>query len=119
MKRYLILAVVLIAVSINLSGLTGFSDSEVDVGLNNAHLPIDIPQVTIEIVNVDGNDYVRLSWETVESAVSYKIFATEESFLPVGDWGEPLDIITETTYNTPVDDNIRYFYYIIASTEEE
>lgn len=75
---------------------------------------IDPPVVSIEITEIDGTDRVRISWEAVENAQSYKIYAVDA--LTDEDWGDPIAVTDRTEYITTV--NSSQFFYVVASADE-
>jgi hypothetical protein len=77
---------------------------------------LDTPQVKIAVVEHLGVMKAKLTWEAVEDANSYKIFAAD---MPnVANWGEPVDVIEETQYYYPIGENLNKFFKVIASTHD-
>ncbi len=68
---------------------------------------IEAPQVTIEIVD----DQIRLSWEDLGYASSYRILAADDPFAPLDRW-EEIDTVTEAEYTEDVGE--KRFYRVIA-----
>ncbi len=75
---------------------------------------LDAPIVIIDITEYEGDNVVRLRWEAVDDARSYKIYAAED--LTSEDWGDPIAVTDQTEHLTELDET--KFYYVIASAEE-
>jgi len=78
------------------------------------------PQISIEIVNIDGLQRVHLSWEPVEGAECYNIYSTENPF--VEDWGDMIATVGEevteyVTEESVVDIGSPFYFQITASAE--
>ncbi len=76
---------------------------------------LQAPQVSSQIVIVDNTEYIRLSWEAVEAATSYKVFASDDPY--ADHWGEPIAVVTETYFAEPVTAGEKKFYYVVAAVE--
>ena len=77
------------------------------------------PQVSVDLMVLDGVEHIKLSWEAIEGAESYNIYASTDPYLE--DWGEPLATIGEgvTEYITEsVDDLGRAYYFYVTSYAE-
>jgi len=70
---------------------------------------LDSPVVTIAI----ANETVYLSWQPVENANSYLIYAREDQ--SDNDWGEPVERVSIPEYSEPVTG--KRFFKVTASTE--
>lgn len=77
---------------------------------------IAVPVVWIEIIEVEGQNTVRIWWEAVEGAVSYKVFQSDDPYLDADEWGEPIAHIEETEYRRVAGEG-KYFF-VKASIEE-
>ncbi len=78
------------------------------------------PQVNIEIMVEEDGDYVRLTWEPVEGAESYNIYASTE--VDPEDWGEPLATVGEEVTEYITEDSVdelgsAFFFYVTAFAE--
>lgn len=82
---------------------------------------LDPPEVTISIIEIEGNDYVRLEWEAVENAQSYNIFSSKDPYLPFHRWnnGEPVATTGNTFYERRVEDEGVFLYYRVVSSVRE
>ncbi len=79
--------------------------------------PIDPPDVAVKIITEDDVDISVLSWEAVEGARSYKIYATDN--IASNNWGEPIGIVGELEFTEPVEEaGLQRFYRVIASGDE-
>ena len=76
--------------------------------------PHDTPQVTSEIIAIDGTDYISLTWEAIEDAVIYRIYSSEDPYAE--DWGEPV-VTEEISYREPVNNSFKKFFRVIASAQ--
>lgn len=77
---------------------------------------LDTPELTIEIRTVDNVDRVFITWEAVEGANSYRIYASHNPI--AANWGQPVDIVAGTEFSEAVDEQQIKFYYVVASAEE-
>lgn len=80
---------------------------------------IDTPEVTLEMVTIEGVDYARLEWEAVDNANSYIILASSNPDAPLNTW-EEIAHIEGTRYDDEVDleENRAMFYRVIATIED-
>ena len=73
---------------------------------------LDAPQnVTITV-----SDSVYISWDAVNGANSYKIYASDDPYAT--DWGTAVDSVAVTSWSETITQNKR-FYRVTASTESE
>lgn len=76
-------------------------------------IPLDAPEVNIEIVYIGEEPFALLTWEEVEDAVSYHIYASSDA--EAEDWGEPLDTVEELEFRIPVGENLLRFFKVVAT----
>ncbi len=75
--------------------------------------PLETPELTIYSETVYNIDRVYLSWEAIEGANSYRIYASDD---PLSiNWGQPIAVTAETEYSEVVAEREKRFYYIVAS----
>ena len=77
---------------------------------------LDTPEVVIEVLEHEGIMKAKLSWEPVEEANSYKIYAVDNP--DTDNWGTPIDIVDENQFYYPITDNNRMFFKVIASAHD-
>lgn len=78
---------------------------------------LDAPEVVISIITEEGIDYSVVSWQGVEGARSYKVFATDD--ISSDDWGDYITRTAETEFSEPVEEaGSRRFYKVVASPED-
>ncbi len=76
---------------------------------------LDTPQVDISFETIDDARHAIITWEAVEDAVYYRVYATEDP--ATENWGEPIAVVEETQYSEPVDDNRKRFYHVVAAAD--
>jgi len=76
-------------------------------------------QVEVEQINIEGLEYIRLSWNEVAGANSYRIYSSSDPLAE--EWGEPIATVGDSifTYPIPVDENLLKFFYITTIGEPE
>ncbi len=93
-------------------------------GLLNDYYPVlhyqyyilDVPQVNVRKDVIDNNDVIYITWDPIEDANSYYIYASQEP--SATDWGEPIDIVEETEYYEHLEPDTKRFYRIVATVDE-
>ncbi len=78
------------------------------------------PQVSIEMVIIDGVDHVKLNWEEVEGAEAYNIYYSTDPYSV--NWGEPLATVGDSVFTYTTEDTIdelgrAYYFYVTAYAE--
>lgn len=74
---------------------------------------LDAPVVIIDIIEHEGDDAVRLRWEAIDDALSYRIYATDD--MSQENWGEPLGVTEQTEYIADLEESM--FFQVVASPE--
>lgn len=76
------------------------------------------PAVSIEIVLIEGEEYVHISWESVAGAELYNIYSSYDPYTQ--DWGEPEAVVGDSVlfYRTEFDELRRRYYMVTAYAED-
>ena len=94
-----------------IAGTIRFSDNGIDlIEFELAPLVLVPPNVSVLITD----DSLHLTWQAIENANSYLIYATQD--ITQADWGEPVAITNQLQYSEPLT-GMR-FYRIVASTDQ-
>ena len=94
-----------------IAGTIRFSDNGIDlIEFELAPLVLVPPDVSVLITD----DSLHLTWQAIENANSYLIYATQD--ITQADWGEPVAITNQLQYSEPLT-GMR-FYRIVASTDQ-
>ncbi len=107
----------------NLIGTTNFDhleleqdrDGDIFVAKLGAIPPLP-PQVGIEIIDIDGTKHTRIYWREVPNARSYIVFASDNPYTE--DWGDPIAIVTSTSYTEVIAQPAGKYFYVVASLNE-
>ncbi len=78
-------------------------------------IEIDKPDIVITIEEQEGVSYVVITWDQVDNANSYRIFASYDPY--TANWGDPIETIAgdETTYSEPLEARGKKFYRVTSS----
>lgn len=82
----------------------------------DAGVAINPPHVMIEVIISEDEERVLITWDAVENANSYIIYATFDPYSE--DWGEPIAIVSQREFSEPFSVRRKKFYYVTASTDE-
>lgn len=76
---------------------------------------LDTPEIEIAIEEIAGQKTVVITWEQIEDANSYRIYASYNPY--AANWGEPVDTVPadENRYTEPVGERGKRFYRVTAS----
>nr|MBC8385684.1 VCBS repeat-containing protein [Candidatus Cloacimonadota bacterium] len=88
-------------------GITGFSQFIVTRWIQS----LDAPQNVIVSV---ADDSIYISWDAVEGANSYKIYASDDPY--AADWGTEIATVSGTSWNGAISED-KKFYRVVASTD--
>jgi len=81
------------------------------------HVYLDTPEITnVSRTTVGGEEYIFITWDEIEDAESYIIFAHHDPATDASNWGDPVAITADNEYLELIgEDNRQMFYFIIAS----
>ncbi len=83
------------------------------VNMLNGQQP-QTPDVEVEIIEINGQRQLRISWLPIQGASSYRVYRSDDPH--TDDWGDPIAVTDETQYTDIID--IKKFYYVTATTED-
>ena len=72
------------------------------------------PELVISIIEEEENDIVFITWQPIEWANSYKVFATNN--IADEEW-EQIAVVTDSRFSEQISERGLKFYYVVASTE--